>query len=319
MPELILLSGEALFRHSVVSAVRTLQTAGFSRADAIAAVAQQPHTMARGQVRKVHPRTLSRWLEAFESGGPRGLEPKSRKRTDTSMALDPTLIGLLRTERKKDRDASIPELLRRAKQRGIIESVEAVDRSTVWRAMRRMGLDTGRTKRRRDRDMRRFGFPHRMQMLLFDGKQFRAGANRLRRVAIFYLDDATRRGLDVIVGTHETTELFLRGLYGCIRRHGVFDCGYADNGAGFISDDTQAVFARGLEIAFVNGTAGYPEGRGKLERFNRRVKAEVLRGLDGNTNVNPDCASLTLRLRHYLEHEYNLAHHETLGQSPDAR
>ena len=135
----------------------------------------------------------------------------------------------------------------------------------------------------------------------------------------FYLDDATRRGLDVIVGTEESTELFLRGLHSCIRRHGLFDVAYADNGAGFISDDAKAVFARGLEIPFVNGTAGYPEGRGKIERFNRRVKAEVLRGLDGNVAVDADCAALTLRLRHYLEHQYNPAFHDTLGQSPDER
>ena len=315
----ILVSKEALFRHRIVCAVIALQASGLSRPEAIALATQETHTMPSGQVRRVHPRTLSRWLEAYGTGDIRRLEPKSRKRTDTSLVLDPKLVQFVRTERKKDREASIPELLRRAQQRGLIESVEDIDRTTVWRAMRRMGLDTRRTKRHRDRDMRRFGYPNRMQMLLFDGKKFRAGANRLRRVAIFYLDDATRRGLDVIVGTHETTELFLRGLYSCIRRHGLFDCGYADNGSGFTSDDTQAVFARGLEIVFVNGTAGYPEGRGKIERFNRRAKADVLRGLDGNAAVDPDCAALTLRLKHYLEHVYNPAHHDTLDQSPDQR
>lgn len=319
MTDPILISEEALFRHGVVSVVLALAAGGFTRVEAIAAATREPHTMPRGQVRRVEPRTLSRWLKAFDEGGIRGLEPKSRKRTKTSLVLDDKLVRFLWTERKEDREASIPELLRRAKERGIIASVEDVDRTTVWRAMKRMGLDTRRTKRRRDRDMRRFEFPNRMQMLLFDGKVFRAGAHRLRRVAIFYLDDATRRGLDVIVGTHETTELFLRGLYGCIRRHGLFDFGYADNGAGFISDDTRAVFARGLQIPFVNGTAGYPEGRGKIERFNRRVKAEVLRGLDRNVAVDPDCAALTLRLRHYLEHQYNRSHHDTLDQPPDDR
>jgi hypothetical protein len=39
-----------------------------------------------------------------------------------------------------------------------------------------------------------------MQMVLCDGKHFRAGAARLRRVALFFLDDATRMGLHVVVG-----------------------------------------------------------------------------------------------------------------------
>lgn len=30
-----------------------------------------------------------------------------------------------------------------------------------------------------------------------------------------------------MVGTHETAGFFLRGLYGCIRCYGLFDCGYA--------------------------------------------------------------------------------------------
>ena len=43
--------------------------------------------------------------------------------------------------------------------------------------------------------------------MLADGKHFRAGAARLRRVALFF-DDATRYGLQVLVGTAESSELF---------------------------------------------------------------------------------------------------------------
>lgn len=156
--------------------------------------------------------------------------------------------------------------------------------------------------------------------MLCDGKHFRAGANRLKRVALVYLDDATRRALDVRVGTEEDTELFLHGLYSCIKKHGLFDAAFADNGPGFSSDDTYAIFASGLKIPFINGTAGYPEGHGKIERFNRTALADMLRGLDGNPVVDPDCASLTLRFRHYLEHEYNTRAHESLsGRSPKER
>jgi len=46
-------------------------------------------------------------------------------------------------------------------------------------------------------------------MVLADGKHFRAGAKRLRRVALFFLDDSTRYGLEVVVGTAESAPLFL--------------------------------------------------------------------------------------------------------------
>ena len=146
----ILISEEALFRHGVVSVVTVLVAGGFTRPEAIAAATREPYTVAGGQLRRVHPRTLSRWLEAFDAGGIQALEPKSRKRTNTSLVLDEKLVRFLRTERKKDREASIPELLRRGKEHGMIQSIEDVDRTTVWRAMRRMDLDTRRTKRHRD-------------------------------------------------------------------------------------------------------------------------------------------------------------------------
>lgn len=314
------ISVEAVFRYTVVSFVRAQMLAGTDRDEAIAEAAEHAHATLHGAPREVTRRTLQRWMTAFEEDGVRGLEPRARPRTTTSLVLDDKLIHFIANERREDLEASIPELLRRAKERGLIESIDEIDRTTVWRAMKRMALATGRTKRRRDRDMRRFAYPHRMQMLLFDGKHFRAGATRLKRVALIYLDDATRRALDGIVGTDEETELFLTGLYSCIRQHGLFDAAYADNGAGFASDDTHIVFASGLKVPLVNGTAGYPEGHGKIEKFNRTLLADMLRGLDGNPAVDPDCAALTLRIRHYLEHEYNPRPHESLsGLSPQER
>jgi hypothetical protein len=55
-----------------------------------------------------------------------------------------------------------------------------------------LGIDTSRGKQPVNRDSRRFVYPHRMQMVLCDGKHFRAGAARLRSMAYFFLDDATR-------------------------------------------------------------------------------------------------------------------------------
>ena len=63
-----------------------------------------------------------------------------------------------------------------------------------------------------------------------DGKHFRAGAARLRRVALFFIDDATRYGLQVRVGTAESSELFLRALYQMVMRHGLADLFFLDKG-----------------------------------------------------------------------------------------
>ena len=167
--------------------------------------------------------------------------------------------------------------------------------------------------------MRRWRYPHRMQCVLCDGKHFRAGGTRAKRVALFFLDDATRYGLDVIVGPSESTELFLHGLYQLIRQHGLPDLLYLDHGAGFISTDTLAVVEGGLRAWVVHGKAKYPQGHGVIERFHRTAYDQVLRALDGAAEVDADDQALTLRLRHYLQH-YNDTPHETLaGDTPRQR
>jgi transposase InsO family protein len=181
-----------------------------------------------------------------------------------------------------------------------------------------MGLPRSRRSSKRDADMRRFAYPHRMMMMLSDGKHFRAGPARTRRVALFFIDDATRYTPPAVVGPSESTELFLRGFYEVIRCVGLMDILFLDGGPGFVSGDTIAVCAR-LGVLLIHGTAEYPEGHGKIERFHQTAWQDILRALT-SPGVGDDFASLELRLNHYLATQYNLRAHESLDQdSPSTR
>jgi transposase InsO family protein len=308
----------ALFRYSVVSQVLARTGAGASRAEAIAAACMHPHFTPGGQRRRVSPRSLYRWMAAFDTGGIEGLE-FARRPKPAIPALPADFVAFLIEEKTQDRPASIPEIIRRARERGILKSKQVVSRSTVYRACQRLGLPVARCRHAKDRDSRRFAHPHRMDMVLCDGKHFRAGPQRAKRVALFFLDDATRLVLHTVVGTSETKQLFLRGLYECIHKHGLMDAVFVDNGPGFVAEDTLTVFAN-LGILLIHGEAGYKEGHGKVERFNRTAKADVLRGLDGSGDVDPDCGALELRLLHYTEQRYAHRPHEGLdGDTPRQR
>ena len=316
---LVLASAEALFRFSVVSKVLALQLGGKERSGAVRAVALEDHVTMAGTLRRVTVRTLYRWLAAYSEDGLEGLEPRSREGVDVSAVLDSALIEFVRGEKATDPRASVPELIRRARELRVIAPDTHISRSTVWRAVKRMGLATRIHPSKAEGDMRRFAYPNRMMMVLADGKYFRAGAERLKRVALFFIDDATRKGLHVVVGTSESTELFLRGLYELIRKVGFMIVIFLDNGSGFISGDTLAVIANLPGVFIVHGTAGYAEGHGKIERFNRTAVASVLRSLDGAAEVDPDPAALELRLGHYLG-QYNSWPHESLdNQCPAER
>jgi hypothetical protein len=275
-------------------------------------VAGRVHLGPDDRPRRVSERSLYRWLAAFEPGALGSLEPAPRPHVETSAVLPEPLVDFLRNQKKDDPAASIPEILQRAEVVGVIPSARDVDRVTVWRAAVRMGLATRQRPSKRDGDTRRFAYPHRMMMTLADGKHFRAGKARLRRVAIFFLDDATRYGLDVHVLTSEHAEGFLEGVFDVLTRVGFMGAMYLDGGPGFIANDTAMVF-RQLDVALIHGEARYPEGHGKVERFNQTAGNKVLRGLDGAADVDPDCGALRHRLRHFLQQVYNDTPHESLG------
>ncbi len=304
------LSERALLRFQVVSQVRARLLQGEKKSLAITAVAAMEHAQANRLVR-VSKRTVERWLVRYETDRVAGLEDPPRTRTDGSTVIGKELLDYFVDQRDEDAFASIPELIRRAREAGITGAEGMICRQTVFRALRRKGIPTRRRKRRRDHDCRRYALPHRMDLTLCDGKHFRAGAGRLRRVVYTYLDDSSRFGLDMVVGASENSALFLRGFYGVLRRYGKMSVLYLDKGPGFIARDTADV-CQALEINLVFGATAYPEGHGKIEKFNQTMLDAVLRNLDGRTDVDADCGALELRLRHWLRETYNHTPHESL-------
>jgi putative transposase len=305
---------ESLFRYSRLSLVFNHEQRGLARPEAIEQVARQRHIDLEGNERKVSARTLYRWLASFEQGGPDALMPATRQAQPRVLSQD--LLDFFRDQKQADPRTSVPELIRRAGATARIASHQKLDRTTVWRALGRMEVPTHRLKSPKVRDCRRFAYPHRLDRVLCDGKHFRAGTTRRKRVALFFLDDATRFALEVVVGTSESAALFLRGLYLCILRYGLMTRLFVDNGSGFIALDAIAV-ARQLGVHLIHGSAGYPEGHGKIERFNRTVSEQLLRLLAGPPEIDPQTQALELRLRHFLHEGYHHTPHAALdGATP---
>ena len=304
-------STDALFRYQVVSQVLTRQQMGELCPDAICSVSKSSHVTVDGQQRTVSKRTIYRWLATFKDKGFDGLLPKPRK-TGISSVLPEKLTDFLQEQKEDDPRASIPELIRRAKQLNIVAADVNIDRTTVWRSLQHMGVNTKRRKYpKKMRDSRRFAYPHRMDMVLCDGKHFRAGSSRLKRVALFFIDDATRMVLGATVGTAESSKLFLQGLYQVIKNYGLMTAVYIDHGPGFIAHDTIDVL-KNLDVLCIHGAKAYPMGHGKVERFNQTAQEQVLRHLDKNPEVDPACTALDLRLGHYLANQYIQTPHESL-------
>lgn len=307
----------AIDRYAAVTQVLARVAAGMTLSQAIREVVKTPQRGLSGKKLRLSRRTLQRHLAAYQAGGIKALQPASRREEAPSQVLSDDFVRFLVATKTADPEASIPEVIRRAHQSGL--NVTDVTRISVWRAARRLNLPIFARKGPTNDDMRRFAYAHRLQMVLADGKHFRAGREGKRRVVITLLDDATRFALGAVVGTSESTELFHAGLWKVLRRWGSMQSFFLDNGPGFIAKDTALVCAR-LNIGLILGTAGYPEGHGKIERYHRTLTQDLLRSWRGDPTVDPALSALELRIEHYLRHDYNRRPHESLnGQTPEQR
>jgi transposase InsO family protein len=306
---------EALARYLVVAQVRAAVEAGQSKTATVREVAGRTHLGLRSQPRRYGERTVWRWMADWEQLGLEGLAPASLEPRGSS--LPPRLLDLLAEQKKDDPEVSIPEVIRIARASGVIAEEEPVDRTTLWRQCRRAGLSTLRRRAKAREVQRPWRFAHRMHCVLADGKFFRAGGARAKRVAIVFLDNASRFVLAVVVGTAESAALALRGLRKVIRRWGLMSCLYVD--LGFDAKDLARATAA-LRIALILGTKSYPEGRGALERFNRTMNEQLLCGWPANPAIDPELLALERRVEHWATEQYNHTPHEGLaGETPSQR
>jgi putative transposase len=294
----------ALKRYQAVTLIVSRVQAGSALSEAIEDINNKQPGLSR--------RSLYRWYRQYQLDKFQGLLDKNRK--SKVSGLPDIFIDFLQREKAMDPEASIPELIKRAQQRQIVR--DPIDRSSVYRTCKRLGLPVKRAKK--IRDSRRFEYKNRMLMVLCDGKHFRAGPGNLKRVVLTFIDDCSRFTLHAICGASESKELFLKGMYEVLRRHGRMRSVYLDHGSGFIAKDVEIIFAQ-LGIGLIHGEVGYPQGRGKIERFNRTINQSLLRGFVNNPTIDPSFASLNLRINHYLQDDYNQSQHMSLGESPKDR
>ena len=136
------LSRQALLRYRVVSHVLARISAGLDTPAAIREIlGLAQHDPVLGHPVRLSERTVYRWLRAFEQGGLEGLEPDPRRKILDSQVLSPRMLGFLQQQKHEDPVVSVPELIERARLRGVLGEDERISRTSVWRACRRLGLD----------------------------------------------------------------------------------------------------------------------------------------------------------------------------------
>ncbi len=134
------ISLQALFRYQVVAEVTARVLAGMNDAQAIRDVLALPHCDHRRRPVRLTERTVYRWLRDYRGHGIAGLEVSPRPTVADSPVLPRKFVRFLEQEKQRDPKASVPELIRRARELGHLGEHDPIDRTTVWRACKRLGL-----------------------------------------------------------------------------------------------------------------------------------------------------------------------------------
>lgn len=271
-------------------------------------LSQKSFTSPRGELRSVSAAAIRDWYYRYEQGGIGALANK--KRSDSGKSCVPLpLQTALHELRQSHPQLTIKKLLKKLKNQklwdGISPSRSALYRFTATHKLNRSPLAV-------EVPVRSFEYPHFGNLWSADflhSPKVRCGRYMRKTYLNAIIDDATRYIVVARFHLAEDTRSFLSDLLLAIRRFGIPQRLYTDNGSAYRSNHLAMICAK-LRIAMPHTPPYKPRGRGKIERFFRGVREAFL---DEYTPVT--LQQLNTSFSHWLQ-EYHNRPHRALGMSP---
>jgi transposase InsO family protein len=261
---------------------------------------------------RVAAETLRHWLKDYRRGGFDALLPKGRADRGRSRALPQAIADALLSLKDEQPALSIPELIRTVRGSGVAPPSLALPPSTVHRLLSRAGLMHKPPAEPSSKDRRAFAFAHAGELWMSDVMHgpsvMVAGRGRRKSYLIAFIDDATRVVPYCAFALAENTQAFLLVFKQALLRRGIPQRLYVDNGANYRSQHLALVCAK-LGVALIHARPYQPAGKGKIERWFRTVRAQLLPHLGPHDTESLD--ALNRRLWAWVEGEYH--HHPHRG------
>ncbi len=262
--------------------------------------------------------TLRDWLKRYRQGGFDALIPKPRADRGRARRLPPAMVDCLLAIKEGNPKLSVRLIIEQARTTGTVPEGLAVPPSTVHRLFVRHGLMQKHSDEPTERDRRRFAFERAGQLWMSDvmhGPSVTIGDRTKRKTyLIAFIDDATRVIPYAAFALSENTRAFLPVLKQAILRRGFSERLYVDNGANYRSRHLALVCAK-LGVALIHARPYRPQGKGKIERWFRTVRAQLLTRLTAEDARSLE--ALNRRLWAWVEGQYHYTPHRGLdGQTP---
>ena len=259
--------------------------------------------------------TLRRWIRTYkESGGDiDSLMPSDRSDKGKSRALDDETSSALANLRQSVPGLTVPQIVERMNAGGLVTPGTNLHPSTVYRFLHANDLMEPSQAASTDRRKWEAELPNQIwQTDVMHGPRVLYDGKKRKSYLIAFMDDHSR--LVPFAGFYlsETTGSVLDAMKKAVLARGLPSKVYADNGAAYRSIKLEYV-AASLGIALVHARPYRPQGKGKIERWFRTVRSQLLAGrpLTGLEELNR-------ALEQWLV-EYHRRKHSSTGQSPFER
>ncbi len=260
--------------------------------------------------------TILRWMKLYrESGGKlESLCIQDRSDQGKSRAMDQETSLALISLRKEFPRATVPFLIEEMGKRKLVSPGVTLSLTTVYRFLHRH--DLMELTRPVPEDRRKFEaeLPNDLwQVDCMHGPRVEHEAKRRKTYLIAFMDDHSRLVPHGEFFLSESVKSFLMALEGALLTSGLPRKIYSDNGPAFRSHHVEHVTAS-LGVALIHARPYKPQGKGKIERFFRTVRADFLTGFKGETLLDLNhCFHL------WLNEIYHQRKHSSTGQTPFAR
>ena len=308
----------ALFRYGVIADLVRLEpgTPGISRR--LREKANEDYTIPGSHRTRIAAETLRDWLKLYRQGGFDALMPKPRSDRGRPRKLPDAVAELLVSIKEQHPQLPVRLVIERARQSADLPDDVPLPHSTVHRLLSREGLMINKTDAPIGAVRRRFAFEHAGELWMSDvmhGPSVIHDHGRRRKTyLIAFIDDATRVIPYATFAFAENTTAFLPIFKQALIRRGLPKRLYVDNGANYRSRHLSLVCAK-LGVALIHARPHQPQGKGKIERWFRTVRAQLLTQLSNDDTKSLE--ALNRRLWAYVEGEYHQAPHRGLdGKTP---
>ena len=269
----------ALWRYGLISELLHASSDGLNLAERLKTAAERTWNHPTQGLIRLKPDTLRHWLYRYKKGGIGCLEDRPRRDKGQSQVPKP-IAERFAALRNAHPYATTERLLDILIAEGTWNAVRP-SRSALYRLAEFKGLKRRRTGASTAQEAHAFAYEAFGKMWTADflhGPRVRDGRQMKKTYLLAILDDATRFVVYAAFGWSEGTGTLIDGLSMAVRRFGIPERFYTDNGSAFRSRHLALVAAK-LGMALPHTPAYRPQGRGKVERFFRTVREQCLDGL----------------------------------------